>query len=150
MWSCFVFFVFFPIFFLLFFLFLHLLGIEFISVTCERCTTEPQTIRLMTSAHLCLTTAQARIGALMLHHAWMGASHSGVLVDNNSTRAPLRRLWVAHLHHHREHKSPRKTTAHSNMVAEDDRFIRSAVDKSQNPRSVLKAETATVARDVAS
>ena len=41
---------FFPIFFLLFFLFLHLLGIEFISVTCERCTTEPQTIRLTTSS----------------------------------------------------------------------------------------------------
>ena len=23
------------------------------------------------------------------------------------------RLWMAHLHHHRQHKSPRKTTAHS-------------------------------------
>ena len=36
------------------------------------------------------------------------------------------RLWMAHLHHHRQHKSPRKTTAHSSMVAEQDRFIRSA------------------------
>ena len=34
---------------------------------------------------------------------------------------------MAHLHHHRQHKSPRKTTTHSSMAAERDRFIRSAV-----------------------
>ena len=35
------------------------------------------------------------------------------------------RLWMAHQHHHRQHKSPRKTTTHSSMEAESDRFIRS-------------------------
>ena len=74
----------------------------------ERCTTEPQTSTSWRS--------DAPSSCLM------GVSHSGVPVDIQSTRVALRREAVDGS----SAQSPRKTTTHSSMVAELDRFIRSA------------------------